>query len=133
MNLERIQAHIDDNVIFEYQGGYGTEGWIEVLRIHFEASSIAAKKADKTSVPFILNLAWESARIWLEWMINVKEYVVFSTGYRDRANNVVFTRMTKERIPLEKYKTFQGFAFFPKGTTKEMIERLYSNVHSVEW
>ncbi len=134
MNLETIQDHIENNRTAQFGGGLNIEEWVELYREHFEASKKLAERKGSVYVPFMVDLSYEADRIWFEWMTEVVGYVALHLLICTKpGTKVKLARVTKERSTDEAYQTFKLFQFFPKGTTKKMIEQLYTNVESVEW
>ncbi len=133
MNLERIKDQIENNRTAQFGGGLEVEEWVELYREHFEVSRKMAEKKEKMYVPFMVDLSYNADRIWFEWMTEVVGYVALRSTYTKPDIKAKFTRVTKERLGDKVYQAFRLFQFFPKGTTKEMIERLYTNVEIIEW
>jgi hypothetical protein len=130
MDLEEIQSIIDSDRQFENTGGFGFDQWVEVTREHFEVSLKAAKKAKAPSVPFLVDLRYSSFRVWFEWMTEVEGYVAIQSSLNGKKK--VLVRVTKKNID-KHCATPDCLRFFPKGTTKEILERLLADVESVEW
>ncbi len=131
MDLEKINALIENNRTFTFGGGFNIDHQVEIARGQFEVSSNMAKKRQKAYVPFNINLSLEGHKVWFEWMTEVEGYVAFVMSMNEETDTRRLIRVTKERV--EEHSCRVLFQFFPKGTTKEMIERLYTNLESVDW